>query len=136
VTDEAPYTRAMHTNDIAPSEWPTFFNSFSRQHEGWLVTIEELPGGEGSPCIEAHDLPLEGISFDRLDGSISIALGADADGRLTHTVHHASRVIVERTDAGADCGLRINRDHDEATRIRFRSAVHPEQVDGLVGPPS
>jgi hypothetical protein len=120
----------MHSREIERPEWRTFLDSFSRQHEGWLVTVEEVPGGEGSTCVEARDLPLQGISLDG-DGAISVAVGDGPGNHLTHTVAHPTRVIVEQTDAGADQALRINRDRDEATRIRFRSAVRPEEVDGI-----
>ena len=50
----------MHTHEIARSEWSSFFDGFSRQREGWLVTVEEIPGGEARTCVEARDLPLQG----------------------------------------------------------------------------
>jgi hypothetical protein len=120
----------MHTREIERRQWSDFLDGFSRQHEGWLVTVEDVPGGEGSSCVETRDLPLQGISIDR-DGAISISVGDSADNHLTRTVDHPTRIIVEQTDAGGDHGLRINRDRDEATRVRFRSAARPEEVDGL-----
>jgi len=121
----------MKTCEIARPEWSSFFRSFSRQHEDWLVTVEEIPGGEGSTCVEARDLPLQGIFLDGHDDTISIALGETREHHLTHTIAHPTRVILEQTDAGIDHGVRINRDHDQATRVHFRSAVRPEDVDGL-----
>jgi len=121
----------MQAREIARSQWPGFFETFSRQHEQWLVTVEEMPGGEGSTCVEAHDLPLQGIFMDGHDETISIVLGDSADHQLTHTIAHPARVILEQTDTGVDQGIRINRDHDRATRVSFRSAMRPEEVDGF-----
>jgi hypothetical protein len=121
----------MQAREIARTEWSSFFESFTRQHEHWLVTVEEIPGGEGSTCVEARDQSLRGIFVDGHDDTISIALGDTREDHLTHTIAHPTRVILEQTDAGVDQGVRINRDHDQATRVRFRSAVRPEEVDGL-----
>lgn len=30
----------MPTQEIPRQEWNNFFDSFSRQHEGWLATLE------------------------------------------------------------------------------------------------
>jgi hypothetical protein len=122
----------MRAREIARSEWPDFFEAFSRQHEQWLVTVEEIPGGEGSTCVEARDVRLQGIFMDGHAEAISIVLGDSPDQHLTHTVSHPARVILEQTDAGVDQGIRINRDHDQATRVSFRSVVRPEEVDGVL----
>ena len=30
----------METQEVARSDWSSFFGAFSRQHESWLVTLE------------------------------------------------------------------------------------------------
>ncbi len=52
----------MPTQEIPRQEWNKFFDSFSRQHEGWLVTLE-IFGPEIGAQEEARELPLEGISI-------------------------------------------------------------------------
>ena len=32
----------MKTKETPKNEWPEFFDSFSRKHEGWLVNVEIL----------------------------------------------------------------------------------------------
>ena len=52
----------MPTQEIQREEWRKFFDAFSRQHEGWLATLEIFAPDLGAQ-EEAHELPLEGISI-------------------------------------------------------------------------
>ena len=38
----------MPTREIPRDEWNAFFEMFSKQHEGWLVTVEVLGRDIGS----------------------------------------------------------------------------------------
>ncbi len=51
--------------EIPHDEWMEFLDSFSRQHVGWLVTVEVVSGTGRLVAIEER--PLQGISFDRAD---------------------------------------------------------------------
>ena len=64
----------MQTQEIPRQEWNSFFDSFSRQHEGWLATLEVF-GPEVGAQEEAHELPLESVSVaSETDKSESIAI--------------------------------------------------------------
>jgi Family of unknown function (DUF5335) len=119
--------------EIARSEWNTFLDTFSRQHEGWLVTVEEIAGDGGSRRVEARELPLRRVCISPREPSISVALGRAPDDK-TYTIIQPARLIVDQTDAGGDRGLMIERQDGQSTRIRFRAAVRPEEVDGLAAP--
>jgi Family of unknown function (DUF5335) len=123
----------MLTQEIPRNEWPEFFNRFSRQHEGWLVTLEVFSPDFGAQ-EEVHDLPLEGIAISENDnaGAIAISAGKTSDDHLTHTVVAPLRVWIEKTFQGADEALEIESEDDTKTLLRFRSAVPPEMVDGVV----
>src|SRR5437870_2107963 len=54
--------RIMDTRAIPEGQWAAFLDSFSRDHAGWLATIEVLDPQSG-PLKVAADLPLQGISF-------------------------------------------------------------------------
>jgi Family of unknown function (DUF5335) len=120
--------------DIAPSEWSSFLDTFSRQHEGWLVTVTDISSGGGSPRVEAREMPLQGIFVDPHDQSIAVAVGGSPEHHLTHTINRAARLIVEQSDSGADVGLTIERQSGRSTRLEFRAAMRPEEVDGLAVP--
>jgi hypothetical protein len=53
----------MPTQEIPREQWTNFFNSFNRQHEGWLATLEVF-ATDAAAQEEARDLPFEGISVD------------------------------------------------------------------------
>ena len=121
----------MKTHDIPRSEWSSFLDSFSRTHEGWLVRVDEVAVPAGPTAVEARGLPLLGVTYERPDDDIVIALGGRGDAHLTHVVHRPSRVAVEQTDEGIEQGVRIESASGPATRVTFRSAMRPEEVDGL-----
>ena len=125
----------MRTREIPRDEWLSFFDEFSRQHEGWLVTVEVLAGESGAQ-LEAHDLPLVGITTDSHGNSetIAIIVGQTIDDHVTHTISEPAQVWLEETDEGAHQALQIES-ANEKTIIRFRSAVPTELVDGVVMEP-
>ena len=121
----------MKERVIQPSEWNSFLDTFSQQHEGWLVTVEEIPSGGGGPRVEARALPLRGLFSNPHEPSISIAVGRTPEHHLTHTVSQPVRIVLVQSDAGADEGLTIERQNGRSTRIKFKDAVRPEEADGL-----
>jgi hypothetical protein len=123
----------MREREIGASEWRRFLDSFSRQHEGWLVTVEEMTQAANGSGVEARELPLQGVFMNPNEPSISIAVGRAADDHLTHTISRPARVIVQQSDTGADHGLKIDRQAGPSTQIRFRAAARPDEVDGITG---
>jgi hypothetical protein len=124
----------MATREIPREEWIEFFDGFSRQHEGWLVTVEVL-GSELGAQVEARELRLEGITADLKgddEDTISIMVGETPDDHVTHTITAPSHVRLEQTQEGANEALQIESGDRVTTLLRFRSAVLPEMVDGVV----
>src|SRR5215470_5430995 len=119
----------MLTQEIPRNQWHEFFNRFSRQHEGWLVTLEVFNPDFGAQ-EEVRNLPLEGITIAEDDntGAIAISAGKASDDHLTHTVVAPLHVWIEKTPQGADVALEIESKDDTKTLLRFRSAVPPEMV--------
>src|SRR5438094_9604006 len=91
----------MPTQEIPRNQWSEFLNRFSRQHEGWLVTLEVFSPDIGAQ-EEAHGLPLEGITIAGGDDSkgIAISAGRTLEHHLTHTVLARAHVSVRRTKQG------------------------------------
>ena len=128
----------MKTREILRSEWPEFFDSFSRQHEGWLVTLE-IFGTEIGAQVEECELAFEGIvaEWDEVKGDeIAIIIGAKPDDHITHNISRPTQVSLEQTDEGADVALAIKSADGVTALMRFRSALLPEMVDGVVTQPS
>ena len=126
----------MPTQEIPRDEWSPFLERYSRQHEGWLATLE-IFGPEIGAQQEALDLPLEGITAASKDGnpstvSISIGLGRNPDDHVTHTITDPTRLWLEQTSQGANAALEIESAGEVKTLLRFRSALPAEMVDGVV----
>jgi hypothetical protein len=120
--------------EVPREEWPAYLDGFSRRHEGWLVTVEVL-GAEIGAQVEAQELPLEGITAELRAGGedlITIILGGGSRGRVTHNILQPTHVRIEQTESGADMALQIESGGGVTTLVRFRSAVLPEMVDGIV----
>jgi len=87
----------MQTQEIPREEWNSFFNSFSRQHEGWLATLEILAANVGAQ-EEARELPLAGVSLssggDETE-AISIDLGTKPDEHVSHAISEPTAVWLE-----------------------------------------
>ena len=125
----------MQTKEIPNNEWTKFFDSFSRKHEGWLVSVE-IFGSEIGAQIEQREVALEGITdeWDEVEGStIMIMTGARPEGHITHSITHPTAVSLEQTDEGADAALAIKSNDGTMTLLRFRAAVLPEMVDAVAG---
>jgi hypothetical protein len=124
----------VFTQEIPRDEWNTFLDTFSRQHEGWLATLEVLAVDIGAQ-EEARDLPLEGISATSTDDKsplIAINLGKTPEDHVTHTITNPTRLWLEQTSAGANAALEIESADEVKTLLRFRSAQPADMVDGVV----
>jgi hypothetical protein len=125
----------MKTVEITRDNWSAFCESFSKQHEGWRVTLEVF-GPEIGNQVEERDLALEGIAAE-IDGvekdRIEIMIGARPDDHITHTVARPMQISVEQTDEGADLALAIKAADGATTLLRFRAAVLPEMLDAVAG---
>lgn len=122
----------MSTRELPRDEWIAFFDSFSRQHEGWLSTLEVL-GAEVGAQIESRDQPLVGIIAELKDEDvITIFIGGKSADHLAHTIHGPTHVRLKETDEGAHEALHIESSKGPTTLLRFRSPVLPESLDGVV----
>src|SRR5205814_26860 len=121
----------MPTKEIPRDEWASFLDSFSQQHQGWLVTLEVIAPEIGAQ-EEASNLPLEGItsSGSNEHKTISISVGNVPSNHLTHTVNDPTWLWLKQTPQGADEALEIESTDGVKTLLRFRSAMPAEMVDG------
>jgi len=125
----------MPTQEIPREDWSNFFDVFSRQHEGWLASLEVF-GPEVGAQEEAHQLPFEGISIASGGNgadAIAINLGKTPEDHVTHTITKPEHVWLEQTSGGANAALEIESENQNKALLRFRSALPPEMVDGVVG---
>jgi hypothetical protein len=103
--------------EIERNDWPSFFESFTMRHDQWLVSVDG----------ERETLPLEGIIAR--DSQINVHLGRDVSHHR-RIVIDAAHVRVEQ-QGGVDEGVDIESTDGHTTRLRFRSPMPPELVDGI-----
>ncbi len=128
-------------NEIPRDALPTFCDEFSRQHLGWLASVELCDTAllDADPTAAAtagrtlvHEVVLQGITAERRDANFEITIIAgEGSHRLTHPVLEPKRVVLEESAEGAHKGLRIDAADGMTTRVRFRVAAVPEELDGL-----
>jgi hypothetical protein len=118
----------MPMRDVPRDEWAEYLDGFSRQHEGWPVTVEVL-GAEVGAQVEAHELPLQGVTAELKGGgedAITVIVGGGVVERVTHTVARPAHVRVEQSESGADLTLQLESSDGVATLVRVRPPVPPE----------
>ena len=118
--------------NIPPKEWDSFLDSFSQQHEGWLVTISLLSGIGTS--VKASNHRLERVTADGAGakGQIHISMLRDDRSHLLYEVANPLRLTFKRNLAGAHEGLDITSTDGSVTSLRFRKAALPETLDGVL----
>jgi hypothetical protein len=118
--------------EIPASEWTSFLDSFSLQHEGWLATISATSGPERS--VKVREARLKCITATELDERRHIrivALGDDKD-HLIHQVSNPVSLTFRRDLSGAHQGLDIPSADGSITSLRFRVAAIPETLDDVL----
>ena len=118
---------------VAENSWMTELDSFSRQHEGWLVSIKTRTP-DGKVAVAARDVPLRGVTAMAPEAHDIAVMVGDADNHLTHDVRGAIAVRIELTPDRAERALLIDTKDGSTISIEFRSPMRAEQVDGLAAP--
>lgn len=117
--------------DIPHAQWLSFLDSFSRQHLGWLATIE-LVSAAGR-LIVVEERRFQGISVDRGDepGSAYVQMGETLRERVTHIVRTPTNIRFKQSSSGEHQGLEIVSADGTTTVVRFRSMMRPDMLDGI-----
>src|SRR5438132_11367391 len=121
----------MPSQEIARQDWTRELDMFSREHDGWIVSVRVVDR-EGREQTEVRTLPLHGVSVDDPQKAhVAISVGRNGQDQFTHEISQPVRIVVERTEAGADRGLSIRAADGSTTSVEFLSPMRPEEVDGL-----
>jgi len=116
--------------EVSQDLWRDELDSFSRQHEGWIVSIKTRTA-DGEIAVEARDLPLQGVSLaSPRSRDVAITVG-DRRGHLTHEVRDPAAVKLDVTADQAERALIIEAGDGTMTIVEFRTPMRPEEVDGL-----
>lgn len=121
----------MIRKEIPNTEWSNFLESFTMQHDGWLVDVESVR--EGKSSLHAEGLPLEGI-MPRVGTDeprrVIVTVGGSMEKHQRIVVPEPASIHVQ-ADNGVETGLEIESRDGSLTRVRFISPVAPETIDGI-----
>lgn len=114
---------------VIPKEsWSEFLSTFSGQRHGWLVTIE-VRERDGATRTVANEQPLKKIA---LEGNDDIEIVAGDTGTIHDCIADAFELRVHETAPEAIESLTIDSPIGRTT-VRFRIAISPQLVDGVIG---
>jgi hypothetical protein len=117
---------AMSTREILPDQWVEFFQSFTSDHDGWLVSVG-VKGRQPKRAKyitgkrEVRELPLRGIAADLKDKehTVTVTVGTSKDKLLRHAVQTVSHVRLTQTEDGIDSGVQIESVNGQMTTVRL-----------------
>ena len=119
----------MKRREIAREHWQIFFDSFTGEHEGWLVGLDRFDEFLDETVATRHrDGALRGLQEE--DGRVALAVDDRESGHLeTEAIHNPQRIILEQTEDDIDARLEIDG-AQSCLILRFRSATASTMVDG------
>lgn len=127
----------MDAVEINNDDWGRFCARFSREHQGWLVSVGVISASENkfsepdSTEFLAHNLPLQEIreaqNKDQVEIMITVGNGAQETSFLVENVAG----VFETLEEDKHLGMRIDSTNAPSTIIQFRSPANPYQLDGL-----
>jgi hypothetical protein len=123
----------MSVREIAPADWPSFLEQFSREHRAWLATLERVSEG-GSRQAELVNRKLDSVTATASGPhaiSIMVRFGTEKEPAEVVKVDAPAALRVDETRDGAARGLEIEDDRGECTRLTFRVASPPGLLDGV-----
>jgi hypothetical protein len=114
----------METHAIPSDQWIKFFDNFSRDHVGWVTSIEVLDHRTGPQNI-AENLPLAGISFDSKGSrptAIEISVGDQPERHVNHVVDLPLH-IWQAEDPGGRIDIQIEPAQGPVTLLHLHGPV-------------
>lgn len=125
------------TRKVSDDQWSKFCDTFSREHHGWLVSVE-VAGTKADNAREpestkvlAQNLPLQEVREAQNNGEkeIMITVGEGAD-ETSFLVEHVA-ALFETSEAEKDTGMRIVSNDNISTVLQFRVPAAPHELDGI-----
>jgi hypothetical protein len=116
----------VRTTEIPRKYWGDRLDNLSKEHEGWLVSLDIV---SPQPLGEQHEfrqMPLVGITSEPMgSGTITIAVAEPTGDQVTHLIHSPTRVFIVETKAGAHAALTIDSADGLKAVLRFRTTEVP-----------
>jgi hypothetical protein len=119
----------MQTREIPRDQWVKFFDDFSKNHEGWIVTLEVL-GSDIGDQEEANRLPLVGVGADvkAHENRVEIIVGGRPDADVTRFIERPKRVWIKEPRMPGDESIEVESEDGIKTLLSFHH-VRPEETE-------
>lgn len=111
----------MFTREIPRKEWTKFFDAFSKQHEGWIASLEVLASDIGDQ-EQTTRLPLVGITAELKNrrNCIEVIIGTKLEAHLTHMIDTPKYVWLEQAGIETQETIAVEAEDGTRTLICFR----------------
>ena len=106
----------MIAREIPSKEWSRSLDSFSRDHVGWIATLEVM-GDDLGDQVEAESLPFAGVSADPDRRTVWVALARSAGDHITHSIDHVSHLRI--VDGESSPSIQIEAEDGGQTLLRL-----------------
>jgi hypothetical protein len=120
----------MPLREVPRNNWLDELDNFSRQHEGWLVSVSQSEA-DGRISVQARDVRLDGVTQGSPDGSSVTVQVSGPEGHLTREIADVLAVRIDVSPEAVKRGLVIESADGTSTNVIFRSPRRPEEVDGI-----
>ena len=109
----------MRTIEVPRREWTHRLDQFSREREGWPVSLDVCAESIGAQP-QFRRLSLAGVTAEPTGGgTISITVSVPLGGFLTHTIHSPAHVFMEQDDKGVDASLEVESADGTKSILQF-----------------
>jgi hypothetical protein len=129
----------MHTYEVPRSDWPAFFDQFSRLHHGQPVEVQTV-GSDAVTCANAQEMPLLGISAGpgREAGELArlyVSVGDERGVEIGHAILRPGRVHVSEWNDGVSAAVDVKCEDGRRTHLRVGPAreLLPRQASSRMG---
>jgi len=119
---------------IEKQYWAEFCDAYSRQHRGWIASIEahDARMSESGLLPIASSQALQGIVLQGRHPQPDLIVSAGSgENLLTHRIVQPTQIVALQTDSGLDEGLQIYDENGGLVQLRFRVPASPEALDGV-----
>jgi hypothetical protein len=119
----------MGTRDIPREQWVRFFDDFSKNHEGWIVTLKVI-GADIGDQEEVSRLPLVGISADvkSHENRVEIIVGGEPGADVTRFIESPKHVWVKESRIPGDESIEVESEDGIKTLLNFHR-IRPEETE-------
>lgn len=124
----------MRTREIPREQWIRYFDDFSKNHEGWIVTLEVV-GSDIGDQEEAHGLPLVGITADvkARENRVVLIVGGKPDADVNRIIERPKQVWIKEPKIPGDEAIEVESEDGTITLLNFHH-IPPEIYERQLPP--